>query len=76
MTEDTVTIGVDLGGTKLKTALVDSKGRIIAAYTYPTQPEKGPESVINDILVCIDACLNQSDRAKAHALGIGVAGQV
>ena len=76
MTENIVTIGVDLGGTKVKTALVDSKGEVVAVHTYPTQPEKGPESVINDILVCIDTCLNQADRAEAHALGIGVAGQV
>ncbi len=76
MTEDIFTIGVDLGGTKLKTALVDSKGRIIAVHTYPTQSEKGYESVINDMLVCIETCLNQADGAKAHALGIGVAGQV
>ena len=76
MTEDILTIGVDLGGTKVKTALVDFKGKIIAEQTYPTQPEKGPENIINDILVCIETCLNQADRKKAHALGIGVAGQV
>ena len=76
MFDEGLTIGVDLGGTKVKTALVDSKGKIIAEYAYPTQSEKGPASVINDILVCTQTCLNQTDRAKVTAIGIGVAGQV
>lgn len=76
MIEDIVTIGVDLGGTKVRTALVDPKGKILAVHTYPTHPQKGPKSVINDIIVCIETCLNQHDKVKAHALGIGVAGQV
>jgi glucokinase len=76
MIEEGLTIGVDLGGTKVKTALVDSKGKIIAEYAYPTQSEKGPESVINDILVCTKTCLNQTDRDEVTAIGIGVAGQV
>jgi glucokinase len=76
MFDEGLTIGVDLGGTKVKTALVDSKGKIIAEYAYPTQSEKGPASVINDILVCTKTCLNQTDRAKVTAIGIGVAGQV
>jgi glucokinase len=76
MANDVVTIGVDLGGTKVKTALVDSKGQITSVHTYPTTPEKGPEGVIADILICIESCLDQASESKAQALGIGVAGQV
>jgi glucokinase len=76
MANDVVTIGVDLGGTKVKTALVDSKGQIISVHTYPTTPEKGPDGVIADILICIENCLDQASESEARALGIGVAGQV
>lgn len=76
MANDVLTIGVDLGGTKVKTAIVDSKGQIIAVHTYPTKPEKGPERVIADILICIESCLDLANGPEAQALGIGVAGQV
>lgn len=69
------TLGVDLGGTKVKTALVDVNGRILSVHQYPTHPEKGPEGIITDILTCIDGCLSKA-RQEARALGIGIAGQV
>jgi glucokinase len=69
------TLGVDLGGTKVKTALVDNTGRIVSEHKYPTQAKKGVQAVISDIVTCINECLDKS-REKAQALGIGVAGQV
>jgi glucokinase len=71
----THTLGVDLGGTKVKTALVDVNGHILSVHQYPTHPEKGPEGIITDILTCIDGCLSKA-RQEARALGIGIAGQV
>jgi glucokinase len=68
-------LGVDLGGTKVKTGLIDANGRILSVHKHPTNPEKGPEGIINDIITCIDGCLSKA-RKKAQALGIGVAGQV
>jgi glucokinase len=76
MTNDVLTIGVDLGGTKVKTALVDTRGQIMSVHTYPTTVEKGPEGVIADILICVKNCLGQVSESDAQALGIGVAGQV
>ncbi|MCW4031857.1 MAG: ROK family protein [Candidatus Bathyarchaeota archaeon] len=73
--EDLLTLGIDLGGTKVKTALVDNKGKILSAHKYPTNPEKGVDGVIEDILKCIDGCLGDNIR-KAEALGIGIAAQV
>lgn len=76
MTNDVLTIGVDLGGTKVKTALVDTRGQIMSVHTYPTTAEKGPEGVIADILICVKNCLGQVSESDPQALGIGVAGQV
>jgi glucokinase len=73
--ERCLTLGVDLGGTKVKTALVDARGRIVAVDTHPTRPERGSDGVIADILACVDGCLGKA-RRDAAALGIGVAGQV
>jgi len=36
-------VGVDLGGTNIKSALVDDRGRLIAFRTEPTQATRGPE---------------------------------
>ncbi|MFM8706115.1 MAG: hypothetical protein ACKOHG_20110, partial [Planctomycetia bacterium] len=35
--------GVDLGGTNIKSTLVDADGRMIAFHTEPTHAERGPE---------------------------------
>ncbi|MCK4952238.1 ROK family protein [Candidatus Bathyarchaeota archaeon] len=69
------TLGIDLGGTKINTALVDINGNILSVHKFPTHPEKGSDKIIEDILTCIDECLGKA-RQKAHALGIGIAGQV
>ena len=70
-----LTLGVDLGGTKLETALVDVAGRVLASRRLPTDPERGPDSVIADIATCIETCLSEAGKT-AQALGVGMAGQV
>ena len=72
---EVVTLGVDLGGTKVETALVDAAGRIVASRRQPTNPEKGPDAVIADIVACVEACLGEAGK-KAQGLGVGVAGQL
>jgi len=72
---DSLTLGVDLGGTKLNVALVDASGRILSAHKSLIHPEKEPERVIADILTGIDVCLSRTGQ-EAKALGIGVAAQV
>ncbi len=73
--KEPLALGVDLGGTKVKTALVDANGIILSVHKYPTNTEKGADGNIEDILKCIDGCL-QKTRQKAKALGIGIAAQV
>jgi glucokinase len=73
--DDLLTLGVDLGGTKVNVALVDQSGRLLSAHKSPIHPNKEPERVIADILTAIDRCLSKTGQ-KAEALGIGVAAQV
>ena len=50
---EVLTLGIDLGGTKVETSLVDTTGHIMASHRHPTQPDKGAEGVIADIIECI-----------------------
>ncbi|UCD96695.1 MAG: ROK family protein [Candidatus Bathyarchaeota archaeon] len=68
------TIGVDLGGTKIKTAVVDSKGHVMSASKRPTNPQKGSNAVIHNLLMSVNECLHHHEGIEA--LGVGVAGQV
>lgn len=70
-----LTLGLDLGGTKIETALVDGQGNIVASHRNLTHPEKGPEKIFKDILICINECFRKTDE-EAEALGVGLAGQV
>lgn len=70
-----LTLGVDLGGTKVETALVDASGQILSSHRYPTHPEKGARRIIDDIVACVDHCLSKG-KEEARALGIGIAAQV
>lgn len=73
--KETMTLGVDLGGTKVETALIDGQGRVLASHREPTHPDRGAERIIDDIVNCIDRCLDKG-AGRAEALGIGVAGQI
>jgi len=70
-----VTLGVDLGGTKLNVGLVDANGRLLCAQKSLIHASKEPETVIADIQTAIDVCRGKTG-LKAEALGIGVAAQV
>ena len=70
-----ITLGVDLGGTKVDVAVVDGAGGIIFSRRYSTNPQKGPDGVIADITTYVKDCLGKTSE-DILALGIGVAGQV
>lgn len=69
-------IGIDLGGTAIKTGLVDFDGNIIKQDIRPIMPEKGYMHIINEIA-------DQAEKLAAaqgicmgdiHSIGIGVPG--
>ncbi|MFC2035051.1 ROK family protein [Chloroflexota bacterium] len=74
-TDNSLALGVDLGGTKIETALVNATGEILASHRSPTQPEKGSDGVIANIIECVNGCLSRAGQS-ARALGIGTAGQI
>jgi len=54
MSQVSYAIGVDLGGTTIKTGLVSSTGKILAQSKFPTRGEDGPRAVIGQIRRSID----------------------
>lgn len=67
-------IGVDLGGTKIYTALVDLDGKIKKEITIKTEADKGEVAVLEKILYTIDHVLVGSDINEVRAIGIGSPG--
>ncbi|AZQ71212.1 MULTISPECIES: ROK family glucokinase [Streptomyces] len=66
-----LTIGVDIGGTKIAAGVVDEEGSILATCKVPT-PDT-PEGVIDAIA---DAVRTVSEGFEVEAVGIGAAGYV
>jgi len=64
-------IGVDLGGTKIRGAVVEATGQVLAEVRYPTGPG-GAENVIARVKDVVRSLLSDPVLAKRKPLGIGV----
>jgi glucokinase len=67
------TLGVDIGGTKIETAVVDASGIILASHYRLI--DQDPARTIQDILDSAQICYRESGKT-ASAIGVGVAGQI
>ena len=63
-------VGVDLGGTNIKTALISSNGKIIKKCEITTQTEKGTKTVISNII----SSIKKVKQGKVIGIGIGSPG--
>jgi len=64
-------VGIDLGGTKVEACLVDEARAILARKRRPSEPDKGRERVVANILALIDEA---AGGARFEAVGIGTPG--
>lgn len=64
-------VGVDLGGTKVEACLVDETRTILARKRRPSEPDKGRERVVANVLELID---ETAGAARFEAVGIGTPG--
>lgn len=71
---DQLYIGVDLGGTKIYTAISDEVGEIISEKVVPTEASKGPEQIIEKIISSIKEVSKNIEKDKIKAIGIGAPG--
>ena len=67
-------IGVDLGGTKVEVAAVDSWGNILRRVRRPTEVQGGPAAVKQEIIDMVREV--GKDSPAPAGVGVGVAGQV
>jgi len=66
-------LAVDLGGTKIMTAIVSASGQVMAEDICPTQADEGVSSVIERLFTSIDRLLNQNITEISQLDGIGIA---
>ena len=66
-------IGIDLGGTSAKLALVDAKAKILEEASVPTSAGASAQAVINEIMLAVKKFKNYK---AVSSIGVGVAGDV
>lgn len=67
-----IVCGVDLGGTKINTGLIDNEGKILKNIRVPTLAEEGPEAVIKRIENSIYGVLDEAGLRVSDISGIGI----
>ena len=67
-------IGVDLGGTKIYTALVDLEGNIIKEKTVETLAHEGEKAVMGRVVDTINYVIDGTDKNLIKSIGIGSPG--
>lgn len=71
----TFAIGVDLGGTNLRIAAVDSNGKVLEKITTSTQVARGRDQVIDEMCTAIQEVVGrQRGAGELAGIGIGVPG--
>jgi len=65
-------IGVDLGGTNIVSAIVNYQGKIVNRLKVPTLAERGKEATIKRIIETIHENIVQSSVAPDDIIGIGI----
>jgi glucokinase len=73
---DDLILGIDLGGSKILTAVANSQGKLLSRDHSITPAQKGHEAVIQSILESAHRALEQADVAisKITAIGVGAPG--
>jgi len=66
-------MGVDIGGTKIATAIATTCGEIVVRRRNPTQAQSGPDAVINNVLITMEEIMASAKINPSQLLGIGIA---
>lgn len=75
MAEPRCTLGIDLGGTNARAALVDPEGRILSSARSALS-DRTPAAVVEAIAQAVEASLQGVAPARVGACGVGAAGQL
>src|ERR1700694_1734088 len=71
-------VGIDLGGTQLRVAVADDRGRLRTIVRWPTEAARGRQHVIGRIVAAVADALveDRTPARRVRALGIGLPGPV
>jgi glucokinase len=72
MQKEKLFIGVDLGGTNIKTGCFDDEMQLRASTSIPTEADQGPEFVVERIVDTIAESLKQCGASMDNVQGIGI----
>ncbi len=72
MTLERAVIGIDLGGTKIGTALTDSEGSVIAYDYRETRAEAGQEAVVERMLASARQVMAEAEMSPSQVAAVGV----
>src|SRR3954466_12079881 len=64
--------GVDLGGTKIQTVVVDGRDTVLGQSRVPTPTKGGPEDVVKAIAQALGAAADEANLATDSLVGVGV----
>lgn len=69
-------VGIDLGGTQLRVAVANDRGRIKTVVRHPTEAARGKRHVIDRIVKAVAEALtdNGTPASRVHTLGLGMPG--
>src|SRR5579872_4600529 len=69
-------VGVDIGGSNLRIALADSRGKIVGKWSASTKATSSPQMVIAQIEEGVDILLGQSSttRRALRSIAVGAPG--
>jgi glucokinase len=67
-------IGVDLGGTNLRVAAIDSAGQVLQRISLPAAYEAGAATVVDDIVATVERIRGEIGTDLLRGVGIGVPG--
>ncbi len=70
-----ISIGIDLGGTNIKAAIVDKKNGLIDHISIPTEAEQGKTHVFDRIATAVEM-LREKKNITPMGLGMGLPGMV
>jgi len=64
--------GIDLGGTKIQTAIVDAEGKVVGEARHPTPTEGGPEDVAEAMAAALREAADEAGVETSALKGVGV----
>ncbi len=66
-------LAIDIGGTKIITAIISDEGQVMAKEYCPTLADEGPQAVLDRIFSTLDHLLGSSNMAPSQLNGLSIA---